>query len=212
MLDSPVRFPIKRVLLVTLFVFVLFGTAGVPAQGQFGVSAGLNFDSVSDIETTTNTSENATLENATGYHLGVVYDLGFGPVNLRPGLFYRKVGTYDFPDAESDVTAWEVPADLRLAILPVPLITPYLLGGAKATFPQGENEFEEELEDVSYTFNVGAGANISVPGVDLTLQPELRYEFGASDFVADEFEIGGTTFRPSDRKFSAVALRLHVLF
>lgn len=204
------RFPVNRTLLSTVFAVALFGLTAVPVQAQLGVAAGLNFESLNDIETTTD--DNATVENATGYHLGLVYDLGLGPVNLRPGLYYRKIGTYDFPDSKSDVTAWEVPVDLRLTVLPVPLLNPYVLGGAKATFPQGENEFDDELEDVSYMFNVGAGANISLPGLGATLQPELRYEFGATDYVEDEFEIGGTTFRPSERKFSAFALRLHVLF
>lgn len=204
------RFPIKRVLCSTVLALALIGAAAVPAQAQLGVAAGLNFDSLNDIETTTD--ENATVENATGYHLGVVYDLGLGPVSLRPGLLFRKVGTYDFPESQSDVTAWEVPVDLRFKVLPVPLVNPYVLGGAQAVFLQGENEFDDELEDVSYTFNVGAGANISVPGAGLTLQPELRYEFGATDYVDEEFQIGDTTFTPSERKLSAFALRLNVIF
>jgi hypothetical protein len=74
----------------------------------------LNFDLAGDIETTTNTSENETLDNATGHHIGVVCDLGLGPVDLRSGLLYRNVGSYDCtgvpeidPD-EVDVTAFEV--------------------------------------------------------------------------------------------------------
>ena len=86
----------------------------------------MNFDSAGDIETTTNTSENETLDNATGYHVGVVYDLGLDPVSLRPGLLYRNVGSYDFtgvpeidPD-EANVTAFEVPVDARVTVLPFP--------------------------------------------------------------------------------------------
>jgi hypothetical protein len=172
----------------------------------------LDFDSVDDIETTTDTDENATLDNSTGYHLGIVYDLSLGPVSLRPGAYYRKVGTYDFPDSNSDVTAWEFPLDIRLTVVPIPVVSPYLVGGPKATFPQAEGEFEDQLEDVSYTFDVGVGADVSVPGTEWTLQPELRYEFGATDYVDESFEIGGTEFEPSDPKFSAVALRLTVLF
>ncbi|MFB6098416.1 MAG: hypothetical protein ABEK84_04770, partial [Salinibacter sp.] len=167
---------------------------------------------VSDIETTTNTSQNETLSNATGYHLGVVYELGLGPVNLRPGLFYRKVGSYDFPDSRYDVSAVEVPVDIRLTLLPLPVISAYVLGGPKAVFPQTEGDFDEKLESVSYTFDVGVGAEISVPGGGLTLQPELRYEFGATNYVENSFSIGGTTFKPTDQKLSAVALRLNVIF
>lgn len=204
------RFQIRRVLLSSIFLFAILGATALPAQAQLGVSGGLNFDSVSDIETST--SDNATLDNATGYHLGVVYDLGLGPVHLRPGVFYRKVGSYEFPDSRSDVAAWEVPVDVRLTVLPFPLVQPYVLGGPKAVFPRADGEFDDELENVSYTFDLGVGADISVPGVGFSLQPELRYEVGATDYVDDEFEIGGTTFTPSERKFSAFSLRLNMIF
>lgn len=204
------RLPANRTWLSVVVAVALFGFSTAPAQAQLGVAAGLDFDSLSDIETSTN--NNATVENATGYHLGVVYELGLGPLNIRPGLLYRKVGSYEFPDSRSDVTAWQVPVDLRFSFLPVPFVQPYLLGGPNAVFPRADGDFGEEMEDISYTFNIGAGADISLPGLGLTLQPELRYEFGATDYVSEEFEIGGSTFTPSDRKLSAFALRLHVIF
>lgn len=202
----------KQITRSVLLALVLLGVASAPAQAQFGVSAGADFDSVNDIRAE---GENVrTLENATGYHLGVVYELGLGPIHLRPGLFYRKVGSFDFPDNETfDVTAVEVPVDVRFTVIPFPIVSGYVLGGPKAVFPQSEGEFEDNaLEDISYTFDVGVGANVSVPGVGLTLQPELRYEFGATDYIGEDFDIGGTTFEPTDRKLSAFALRLNVLF
>lgn len=199
-----------------LLVLVLLGMSTAPAQAQLGVSAGLNFDSAGDIETTT--SGNETLDNATGYHVGVVYDLGLGPASLRPGLFFRSVGSYDFTgiqglDAgEADVTAFEVPVDVRVTVLPFTLVSPYILGGPKAFFPRSDYDgLDDELEDISFTFNVGLGADVSVPGVGLRLQPEFLYEFGASDYV-DDFSIGETDFEPTEPKLSAFALRLNVLF
>lgn len=194
----------------TLLAIIFLGWSPAPAQAQFGVSAGLDFDSLNDIETTT--SDNATVENSTGYHLGVVYDLGLGPLNVRPGFFYRKMGTYDFPGGLSDVTAYEVPVDLRFTVVPTPVVSAYVLGGPNAFFPRGEGEFDDDLEDVSYTFNIGVGADVSIPGMGLTLQPELRYEFGASDYVDEDIEVGDASFQPSNRKISAFALRLNVLF
>lgn len=204
----------KRIARSVLLALVLLGVASAPAQAQFGVSAGADFDSVDDIRA--EGEDVSTLESATGYHLGAVYEFGLGPINLRPGLFYRKVGSFDFPDTEEfDVTAVEVPVDVRFTVIPFPLVSGYVLGGPKAVFPQSEGEFEDNaLEDISYTFDVGVGANVSVPGVALTLQPELRYEFGATDYIGEDFEIGDTSFQPSDseRKLSAFALRLNVLF
>lgn len=201
-----------RALRPLLVAVMLLGVSALPANAQLGVSAGLDFESMDDIRAASG-GQDAALDNATGYHLGVVYDVGIGPLNVRPGLFYRRVGTYDFPSADKfDVTAVEVPLDLRLTVLPTPIVSAYVLGGPKAVFPRSDGEFEDELEDISYTFNVGVGADVSIPGVGFTLQPELRYEFGATDYVNDSFEIGGTEFTPSDRKLSAFAVRLNVLF
>ena len=192
-------------------VLLLVG-ASAPAQAQFGVAAGLNFESASDIETSTN--QNATLDNSTGYHVGVVYDLGLGPLSLRPGVFYRKVGqTYEFPNSTADVAAWEVPVDIRLTVLPTPIISPYILGGPKASFLRSDvQDFEDNaLEDVSYSFAVGVGAEISL-GSLMTLQPELRYDFGTTDYIDDEIQVGGTTFSQEESTLSAFALRLNLLF
>jgi len=202
----------------TLLALVLMAGTVAPAQAQFGVAGGLNFESADDIETST--TDNATLDNSTGYHLGVVYELGLGPATLRPGVFYRRVGTFEFsqsalPGNENrfDVSAWQVPVDLRFTVLPTPLVSPYVLAGPMATFPRGEDDFDDATEEISYSFNIGLGANISLPATSLKIQPELRYEFGASKFIKDDFEIGDTSFSPQDTpRFNAFGLRVNVLF
>jgi len=204
--------------LASLFALLLMVGTAVPAQAQLGISGGLNFESAGDIETTT--TNNATLDNSTGYHLGVVYELGLGAATLRPGFFYRRVGTFEFsqsalPQGENrfDVSAWQVPVDLRFTVLPTPLVSPYVLAGPMATFPRGEDDFDDATEEISYSLNVGIGANISLPASSLKIQPELRYEFGASKFIKDDFEIAGTEFSPQDTpRFSAFGLRVNVIF
>ncbi len=186
----------------------------MPAQAQFGIAAGANFDSVSDVQ---GTSDVRDVQNtSTGYHIGAVYDLSVGPVNLRPGLFYRKIGSYDFSDVSADVgdldiTAFEVPVDVRVTVVPLPFVSPYVVGGPNVFLPRSsEDDFDDDFEDVSFTFNVGVGADVSLPMVDLTLQPEFRYEFGASNYIDDDFEVEGIS--PTDRQLSAYAVRLNVLF
>lgn len=189
--------------------------AAAPAQAQFGVAAGLNFESAGDIDT--GTQQNTTLENSTGYHVGVVYDLGLGPVSIRPGVFYRRVGqTYEFPssiaEANANVAAWEVPVDLRITVLSTPIISPYVLAGPKASFLRSDlDEIDDDLEDVSYSIAFGVGAEISL-GSALSLQPELRYDYGATDYIDEEIEIGDTEFTQEDPTLSAFALRLNLIF
>lgn len=213
MMSLPIRYARSALLSAVLMI----GLAA-PAQAQLGVAGGLNFESAGDIETSTN--DNATLDNSTGYHIGVVYELGLGAATLRPGFFYRRVGTFEFstsalPQGENrfDVSAWQIPVDLRFTVLPTPLVSPYVLAGPMVTLPRGEDEFDDVTEEVSYSLNVGIGANISLPVTSLKLQPELRYEFGATKFIKDDFEIGGETFSPQDSpRFSAFGLRLNVIF
>lgn len=204
--------PIRRTLFALLTGIVLLG-ATTPAQAQLGVAAGLNFESTDDISPNSST----TLESSTGYHLGVVYNLGFGPVDVRPGFFYRQLGqNYEFPDdiseANANVAAWEVPVDLRVTVLPLPLVKPYLLAGPKASFYQSDlDELDDDLNDVSYSIAIGVGADISL-GSSITLQPELRYDYGATDYIDDSIEIGDATFSQENPRFSAFALRLNLLF
>ena len=202
-----------------LLAALLFALGTMPAQAQLGISGGLNFESIDDIQDS-GIDQEAAFDNSTGYHIGVVYNLGFGPVDVRPGFIFRKVGTYDFQgalndleDQAFDVTAYEVPLDLRFTVLPTPIIKPYILAGPQLTFVRGEDTFDNALEDQSFSLNIGAGTDISLPGLPLTLQPELRYEFGATKFIKDDFEIGGTEFSPQDSpRFSAFSVRLNVLF
>lgn len=203
----------------TLLAALLFVLGTAPAQAQLGITGGLNFESTDDIQDA-GLDREAAFDNSTGYHLGVVYDLGLGPVSVRPGFLYRKVGTYDFQgvvddvsNSSFDVTAYEVPVDLRFTVLPTPVISPYLLAGPQFTFVNGEDEFDDATEDLSFSLNIGAGTDITLPGLPITLQPELRYEFGATKFIKDDFEIGGQDFNPEDSpRFSAFSLRLNVLF
>lgn len=208
-----------RSLLAVFAVGLLVGIGTSPAFGQFGVAGGLNFESAGDIQAT---NSSATLDNSTGYHVGLVYEFTIGPVGIRPGAFYRRVGTFEvsglsLEDPRYTVSAWEVPVDVRYTFLPTPLISPYVVGGPKATFPRGEGDFDVALNDVAYTLNVGVGANISLPGLSWRLQPELRYEFGASGFIDEESEVElgdqNVTFDPQDSpRFSNIALRLHLIF
>ena len=210
-----------RILALLVFVGLLGSAAVLPAQAQLGVAGGLNFESIDDVEAG---SGSATLDNSTGYHVGLVYDLSVGPVGIRPGVYYRRVGTFDLSkvsnqlvDAKYTVTAWEIPVDLRYTFLPTPIISPYLSAGPKATLPRGEGDFDDALTDIAYSLNVGVGADISLPGLSWTLQPELRYTFGASGLFAEDKEVtlgsNNVTFTPSDSpRLSSIALRLHLLF
>lgn len=200
---------------IALFVAVLLVGWMQPAQSQFGVAGGLNFESADDIDLPT---EDATLGNSRGYHVGVIADFDLGPSSIRPGIFYRRVGTYSFAgdafdDGEFDLTAYELPVDFRFDILATPSVRPYVLAGPMATFPQGEDDFDDATEDVTFSLNVGAGLTFGSETGAVRVQPEVRYEVLGTQFIQEDFEIAGQEFEPEDRpRFTSLSLRLNVLF
>jgi hypothetical protein len=202
---------------LVLIVMGLFVGASQTARAQFGVAGGLNYESADDLA---NGGADATLQNRTGYHFGVVYDIDAGAVNIRPGLIYRRVGTYEFEVGEVDVatesfnlSAIEAPLDLRFRLMNTPYLRPYILTGPMFTLPRGEDEFGEAVRDLSLSLNVGVGAEIAGGDEGIRLHPELRYEFGATKFITEDFEIDGQELRPqNEARFSAIRLRLHILF
>lgn len=207
----------RRSTLITLGSLLTLLLIAAPARAQIGFGGGLNFNSSDDLEFG---DAEATFENSTGYHIGVFYDFAVGPLGIRPGIFYRDIGSYEFnltdfgADTEVfDLSMIEIPIDLRYRIV-LPLVKPYLLAGPVIGIPQSEGEFDDDLEDFTFTANVGLGVELSPPAMSLKIMPEIRYAFGVSSFVKEDIEIGDVaTFTADDSpSASAFMLRLNVVF
>lgn len=208
----------KRLVLCGIAIIVLLAVRPDFAQAQFGVAVGLNFDSIGDVD---RGDTRATFDNATGYHVGVFYDLALGPVAVRPGLFLRRVQDIDLtaglpgtPDRDVfSLTMIEVPVDLRYRI-PFPIVTPYALAGPVFGFASTDNDrLSDAFEDLTVSGSIGIGAEISLPGFSPTLFPEIRYAFGLSRFVKEEWTFGDTTITAEDsQRLSAIMLRLGITF
>ena len=185
--------------------------AAPAAHAQLGIGAGLNFNELDDIEAG---SVDATFDNATGYHLGAFLNLGTGGLSLRPGVFYHRIGTYDFPGGdELELSAVEVPIDVRLTFGATSPLALYVLGGPVITFPRSPDS-DETVRSTMLTADIGAGLSFGTPGGGLSLQPELRYGVGVTDYFEEQFTVGGTTVTPADdsRRLSKLMLRLNVVF
>lgn len=210
-----------RVVRGSAFVIALFAIFFMSSQSvyaQFGIAAGLNFDDFSDLNFR---DVQGSVDNATGYHFGVFFDLAAGPLAIRPGVFYREVGDinydYDFPNVDVDQTfdlsLVEVPIDVRFR-LPAPLITPYLLAGPVFAFASSTNDdFDESLKDLSVAANIGVGVELGLPGVGIRLFPEIRYSFGITSMV-DDFEFLGANISPEEdnQNLNVLMVRLGLAF
>ena len=180
-------FTVAAVLLVALL-------ATAPnARAQVGIAGGANFDDFGDVK---DSNENNITENATGYHVGLFYEFGAGPLRVRPGVFYMDAGSFEFTtdpadaagEARSfDLNLVEVPIDLRLRLLSLPLIKPYATAGPvlRIATNDGGDEFPGRTEDLTLAANVGGGVELGLPGSSLRFYPELRYSFGVNDIVDD---------------------------
>lgn len=210
---------------VTLYVFLglLLGlSTTVPAQAQlrFGVGAGLNYTTLSDIDFG---SSSTTYDNRSGWHAGIFVDLGAGPLALRPGVYYLHAGrlfenglspALDLLQDSFDLNFIVVPIDVRLR-MGFPFLSPYLLGGPELRFRSDDVDpaIQEALDLRSFNLagNFGLGVELNLGGYKL--MPEFRYSFDISGITGDTVTIGGTEVSAdSENKSRAYMLRLGVAF
>lgn len=183
--------------------------SALPAQAQLGIGAGLNFSDFEDIDSS---SGSATLDASSGYHFGVFVNMGSGALSLRPGVFYHRLGTYDFPSGdELELSAIEVPIDVRLTLMPEAPVRPFVLAGPVLTFPRS-GDFDRAVEDMSLSADIGAGLELAMGG--LSLMPEVRYSVGVTNYFTETIEVGSVTVTPTDgeRRVGKLMLRLNVMF
>lgn len=202
---------LRRLILGSTLAVAATLTSALPAQAQLGIGAGLNFSDFEDIDSS---SGNATLDGSTGYHFGLFVNLGSGALSLRPGVYYHRLGTYDFPSGdELDLAAIEVPVDVRLTLVPQGPVRPFVLAGPVLTFPRS-GDFDAAVEDMSLSADIGAGLDLRLPALPFSLMPELRYSMGVTNYFSDQFEVGSVTVTPTDgeRRIGKLMLRLNVMF
>ena len=205
-----------------LLLLASLGWMALPqaSSAQIGIVGGLNFESLDDIEAS-GQDVGANFESSTGYHVGLVFNRDLAVLGLRLGAIYRRVGEYEVAGTEGggastlELSTIEIPLDLKYR-LALPVVTPYAMAGPQVSFPIGNGSgvggdaFEDSLEDVNLSGNVGAGVEFNLAGLRLT--PELRYEFGVTSVFGDDLEIGDASVNVDDPKLSAFSIRLHVYF
>lgn len=194
---------------IPLFLSVLLC---LPLQGRaqdLGIVAGLNYGSVEDVDFG---DAETTYQERSGYHVGIYLDLGLGPFAVRPGVRYIEAGPLfnGLSDAlrddqgvgvaegldNFDVNMFVVPVDIRLE-LPFPLVQPYAFGGPEMRFAStssASSDLADDLRQNELTGNLGVGAQITVPGIGVTLSPEARYTFGLTGLMGETINVAGRSF------------------
>lgn len=187
------------------FVF-LFATASCFAQ--FGVKAGLNFNSNGELREIVTVGENIIEDSGDakiGYHVGAYYNIDLGKLYLRPEVVYTKTKS-EYQSNAYDMSKIDVPL-----LLGIDVIGPVSIFAGPAFQYTLDNDFEnasisDVQNDITVGFNFGAMVTIGNVGLD------VRYERGFTENEANildsnNVQIGTLDSRPSQIIFS-LSLRL----
>lgn len=198
-----------------LVLMLLLAAAPAPsAYAQAGAAVGVSTDHLIEI----GTGGEVGFEGSSGYLFGLFYDLGEGPIVLRPGLFFHTVDgiAFDLSAFPAGTTAprftfrlIEVPVDVRFRF-DLPFIRVYPLVGPVFRFATSDDRFVgARLANPSLAAAIGFGAELPVPGSELKLFPEVRFSLGLTRFL-DELELSGgsTNLRSAGQRLRSLTLGL----
>ncbi len=196
---------------------LLLITAGAPAvaHAQLTIAGGLNFQNLEDIDTG---STQATIENSTGYHVGLYYNLGAGSFSIRPGVFIRNIQSIKATALslrdDFSLNMVDVPVDVRFRVGSGSPIAPSLSVGPVVHFANSSDEgFDSALDNLSLSASAGAGLEFRMPVLGLKLFPEIRYSFGLTGFTKDgePITIAGQDFTVANpSNLNTIMLRLGI--
>ena len=207
----------RTVLAIATLIALIPVTSASVASAQFGVAAGANFENLGDLD---GDESRASFDRATGYHVGVFFNLGAGMFAVQPGIYLRDFGDVQLvEDARRrtfSMTAIEVPIDLRLHALRGAPLSPFIFAAPVVGFATTSDEsFKDTMTDLTLSANIGGGVEIAAPGIGLVITPEIRFARSLTNYFEDgeTFDIGGVDFTPTEvSRQSAVMLRLGVRF
>lgn len=142
---------------------MLLGLGVANAQSRFGIKAGLNFNSISDVKIG---DKKTTMDNKTGFHAGVIYQaklpLGFA---LQPELLYTSKNAGK-DDAELKMRYFQLPVNVQwgadlVMFRPYLQVSPYI-GYA---FSNGSSKALKELTGITFNkfaYGIGVGAGLEI--------------------------------------------------
>jgi len=186
----------------SLVCFVFF-LASASCFAQFGLKAGINFNSNGELREVVTAGENILEDRGDakiGYHFGAYYNIDIGKLYLRPEVVYTKTKS-DYGSSSYDMSKIDVPL-----LLGIKVIGPLSLFAGPSFQYTLDNDFEnstisEVRNDITVGVQAGAGVKFGNIGLD------VRYERGFSENEAtildsNNIQIGTLDSRPSQLIFS----------
>jgi len=100
----------------TLTFLALLSTSLLQAQFEFGVKAGLNYDSLGDVDYTDLAATDLSADSKTGYHIGAYGKIDLLLFYLRPEIQFTKINS-GFDNKSIGLSKIEAPILLGYKIL-----------------------------------------------------------------------------------------------
>lgn len=211
---------VRKGFIVAISLFIGLALAPSPARAQIGVAAGYGFNIMS--QPNFSSSAQNTFKSPGGISFGIFYNFPFGDrIALRPGVFIQQSsfawhidGLEVFSPIESTMRVASIPIDIRYRF-PGARYTPYVLAGPRFNFfhtdrPELHQATDSPQGSTSFMgINIGAGVEIKLYALGLTLQPELRYSHALSGFLKEDYIVRTVPF-DTDGKLSLNNLTFRV--
>jgi len=149
-------------------------SAALPAtaSAQIGIFGGYSRDSFDGYVG----EEFRLADRAEGFHSGIFLSFDIGRLGIRPGVSYHQLGGAVLLAGEDatpvDVELIELALDTRL-FAPLPVLRPYVVGGAMLLFPSSARPaVDARLAGSTWRIDFGVGFEWNV---GFRIFPEIRY-------------------------------------
>jgi len=187
----------KRILLVA--ILFMASTMILKAQGDFGIKAGLGYNTNGDLKEFTSDVTNIYKNDAkgkSGFNIGFYGKIDLGPIFIRPELVYTKT------TSEYELISQQM-VDYKISKIDAPVLVGIKLIGPLNIFagPAFQYILDNDLKGVSindveneFTMGMNFGASIEFGRIGI----DVRYERGLSSNEAD-WTNAGKDFRLDSR-------------
>ncbi len=148
--------------IIVAFMFISLAMVSARAQSGFGIKAGLNFNSMSDIKIG---DIETSIKGRTGFHVGVLYKLRL-PLGLalQPELLYtQKNSTVDYKSIKYDskIGYLQLPVNLQwgldlLLFRPFIQVSPYIGYAISKSSDISNHDFN------NFQYGMGLGAGLEI--------------------------------------------------
>lgn len=201
-----------------------FGLFALTATAQLGIRAGANF---TDLKLSDEFVSAAT-NSQTGFHAGLNYNFGLGPIGLEIGAYWTTVGTQLSTEGQLqeiitrnvDLNYIQVPIALRFNLIPLIYLKAggYVSGQVSAAaeivevangeIPANPVDFAEDLNSFDAGLVFGLGVKVS------KLEIEGGFDLGLKNIYSADVSADGIDFDvdPSDIDMKNAVYKLGVTY